>query len=116
MADVREAARLDVEKARAVRAKLAALGYAEDEGLDRMPTDLSDLYSAAAEYRRLLDAWLAVADDDREGAADALIELAVQMRHIHYHLRHGIRAAEDLADELYEDDLPSAVRSAAGED
>ena len=74
--------------------------------------DLADLSASAERYRRLVDALLATPADRPETAADALVEINVELQHVAWHIRSATRRIDRLASDLYaERDEPSTAPS-----
>jgi hypothetical protein len=89
-----------VEKSRAVERWLVRIGGTDRDTVGRLCADLGDLYEGAAEYRRLLDELLAMPTDDSDRLGQAIIDLRGELRHLAYHIRSGVRALEQLADQV----------------
>jgi hypothetical protein len=81
---------------------LGAVGRKRDTGA--LAADLSDLYVAAASYRRLLDQLLALAPHDRSAAADTVVDIATELRHLAWHIRSVTPRLDRLAAALDLDD------------
>jgi hypothetical protein len=80
---------------------LDALGPAvrrSDRGA--LAADLGDLYAGAATCRRLLDAALAVPPERPAEASERLADMAVELRHLAWHVRSCAPRLERLADAL----------------
>ena len=97
-----------VEKSRAVMAWLQAARELGRTGrpsdLGPLGADLGDLYTGSERMRRLIDALLDTPPAERERAADAVVDLKIELQHLAWHIRSVTRRLERLADDLYGDD------------
>jgi hypothetical protein len=105
-----DSVRLNVEQAQRVVAWLDSLGVRvrpSDRGA--VGADLSDLYVAADAYRRMLDALLELPANDHDQQADAVADLASEIRHIAWHARSVVSRLDRLVDRLAPDDAADAA-------
>jgi hypothetical protein len=111
---------LNVEKGREVADWLDALRVPVRASIrGALSADLSDLYVAAIQYQRLLDALLGSRPEDAEQAAELLTEIASELRHVGWHVRSAADRLDRLADRLDaddDDDRPGAAGGATGPD
>ncbi len=107
---------LNVAKARAVTEWLEATRSVRRAGrpsdLGPISADLSDLYAGSIKYQRLIDALLDTPPAERERAANAVVDLKVELQHLAWHIRSVTRRLERLANDLYGDDEPDDTSGA----
>ena len=89
---------LNLVKTRAVMDRLRQLGCRNEKLIGVLGADLGDLYAGATRFQELLDAWLELPIEDRDGLDEILVDLSVEMRHLWWHLRSGTGRVERLAD------------------
>src|SRR6478672_3099097 len=80
-----ELVKTNVELSKAIVRRLEELGC-DDERIGRLSADLSDVYAESIRYRRLVDAFLTTAADDRDALNSILVDLHVGMDHFRSHL------------------------------
>ncbi len=95
---------LNLDKAEAVNRWLATLGEIKPSATRALGAELSDLYAGAVRYQRLLDALLATPQDERIRASTLLVETAVELRHLAWHIRSCAGRLDRLAGDLNPDD------------
>jgi hypothetical protein len=100
-----ELLRLNLEKARAVAMWLDSQPVSVTAAArSAICADLSDLYSAATGYKRLVDDLLAGDPAKPEQVADRLAELETEIEHIGWHARSVVKRLNRLASDLYPDE------------
>ena len=96
---------LNLAKADAIQRWLSGVDDITEDDAGRLSADLSDLYAGAIHYHHLLDALLATPPDERARASDLLVDAAVELRHLAWHIRSCVGRLERLADKLDPDEL-----------
>jgi hypothetical protein len=90
--------KLNVTKARELTEYLSRLGSLNSMEPGRLGADLSDLYAAATQYQRLIDALLQTPPEDGDRLGDVLADLYEELQHLSDHIASALPSVDALAE------------------